>query len=143
MRLKEISWSRWAENDVDFAGVKLTNYANESSELLGLNKYALQSLTLKKFPISNIKIYRKESNCYMRGFKITYRNGQTDVIGSDNGIDCGTVDFEENDVLVGMTLQCNSESDKRPRRFGFTVMRNYDSLMRSVISGEETKGRPP
>ena len=30
----------------------------------------------------------------MRGFKIFYRNGQTDLIGSDNGLDAGTVDFE-------------------------------------------------
>ena len=72
----------------------------------------------------------------MRGFKIVYKNGSDDVIGSDSGIEAGTVTFEENDVLVGMTLQCNSETDKRPRRFGFTVMRNYSELM-SVISGEE------
>ena len=64
----------------------------------------------------------------MRGFKITYCNGQTDLIGSDSGIEAGTVNFEESDVLVGMTLQCNSESDKRPRRFGFTVMRNSASM---------------
>ena len=44
------------------------------------------------------------------------------MIGSDNGLDAGTVNFEESDVLVGLTLQCNSESDKRPRRFGFTKM---------------------
>ena len=63
------------------------------------------------------------------------------MIGSDNGVEAGTVDFEENDVFVGMTLQCNSESDKRPRRFGFTLMRNYSELM-SVISGEEKKRAP-
>ena len=58
----------------------------------------------------------------MRGFKIYYRNGQTDLIGSEDGLDAGTVEFDESDVLVGMTLHCNSESDKRPRRFGFTKM---------------------
>ena len=46
------------------------------------------------------------------------------MIGSDNGLDAGTVDFEEGEVLVGMTVECNSESDKRPRRFGFTKMRS-------------------
>ena len=29
----------------------------------------------------------------MRGFKITYLNGLTDVIGSENGIEAGTIDF--------------------------------------------------
>lgn len=41
MRLREISWSRWGENDVDFAGVKLSNFAGQSSELLGMQKYAI------------------------------------------------------------------------------------------------------
>ena len=59
----------------------------------------------------------------MRGFKITYRNGQTDLINSENGIDAGTIEFEDNDVLVGMTVHCNSDSDRRPRKFGFTIMR--------------------
>ena len=31
-------------------------------------------------------------------------------------------------MLVGMTLHCNSESDKRPRKFGFTLMRNPSSF---------------
>ena len=63
----------------------------------------------------------------MRGFRITYRNGQTDLIGSENGIEAGTVDFEASDVLVGLTVQCNSESDKRPRKFGFTILRDSTS----------------
>ena len=46
------------------------------------------------------------------------------MIGSDSGVDSGQVNFDENEVLVGMTLECNSESDKRPRRFGFTKMRS-------------------
>ena len=41
MRIKEISWSRWGDNDVDFAGVKLTNYAGNSSEIIGLNRHPL------------------------------------------------------------------------------------------------------
>ena len=41
MRIKEISWSRWGENDVDFAGVKLTNYKGQSSEVIGLNRHPL------------------------------------------------------------------------------------------------------
>ena len=60
----------------------------------------------------------------MRGFKITYSNGQTDLIGSESGVDCGTIDFLDTDVLVGIKMLCNSDSDKRPRRFGFTIMRN-------------------
>ena len=64
------------------------------------------------------------------------------MIGSDNGVLAGTVTCEENDFLVGMTLKCNSESEKRPRKFGFTLMRNYSELMTSVISGEGQKRAP-
>ena len=46
-RIKEISWSRWGESDVDFAGVKLFNYAGESSETLGMSRHPLESLRLK------------------------------------------------------------------------------------------------
>lgn len=63
----------------------------------------------------------------MRGFKITYRNGEEDLINSCTGPCAGTIDFEEGDVLVGLTIQSNSDSDKRPRRFGFTIMRNATS----------------
>ena len=63
----------------------------------------------------------------MRGFKITYSNNETQLIGSEAGVHSGTIDFLETDVLVGMKLLCNSESDKRPRRFGFTIMRNKNS----------------
>ena len=63
----------------------------------------------------------------MRGFKIIYRNGETDLINSEVGTVAGTIDFEEGDVLVGLTLQCSSENDKRPRKFGFTIMRNAQS----------------
>lgn len=40
----------------------------------------------------------------MRGFKITYRNGETDLINSESGPCAGTIDFEEGDVLVGVTI---------------------------------------
>ena len=122
MRLSQISWSRWGDTDVDFAGIKVTNNQGQSSELMGMSRHSIQSITLKQESIQNIKVFRKDSDGYMRGFRITYRNGQTDLIGSDNGLEAGVVTFEESDVLVGFTLQCNSESDKRPRRFGFTKM---------------------
>ena len=51
------------------------------------------------------------------------------MIGSDSGLDAGTVDFDESEVLVGLTLHCNSESDKRPRRFGFTKMSKSAAAM--------------
>ena len=95
--------------------------------MLGMSRHAIQTVTLQVQPIANIKVFRKESDGYMRGFKITYRNGQTDLINSESGPCAGTIDFEEGDVLVGITIQSNSESDKRPRRFGFTIMRNATS----------------
>ena len=113
-----------------------------------MQKYAIQSLTLKQEPIANIKVFGKDSHGYMRGFKITYTNGQTDVIGSENGIDCGTINFLDTDVLVGVKLLCTSESDKRPRRFGFTVMRNKASAAQQGVptSGQQSNmpsSRPP
>ena len=63
----------------------------------------------------------------MRGFKITYRNGSTDLINSEDGPEAGTIEVQENEVLVGIKLECNSESDKRPRRFGFTFMKSSGS----------------
>ena len=49
------------------------------------------------------------------------------MINSDSGTDSGQIDFDQDEVLVGLTLHCNSESDKRPRRFGFTKMRTSSS----------------
>ena len=89
-----------------------------------MNRHALQSVTLKALPIAKIQVYGKDSGSYMRGFRITYRDGQTDLVNSDTGPLSGTIDFQTNDELVGITLACNSQSDKRPRLFGFTIMRN-------------------
>ena len=48
MRLKEILWSRWGEDDYDFAGIQLRNSENKSSELLGMQKYQeMHLLTLQ------------------------------------------------------------------------------------------------
>ena len=59
----------------------------------------------------------------MRGFKIFYKNGSSDLINSADGSEAGTIDFQENDVLIGVTTMSLSENDRKPRRFGFTVMR--------------------
>ena len=74
--------------------------------------------------IQRIEIYSKNGNDYMRGFKIFYRDGTDQVINSVDGTHKGTVNFEETDVLVGMTIIFTSESDKRPRKLGFTINRN-------------------
>ena len=97
------------------------------SDLMGMSKHAIQSVTLKQEPIRNIKVFRKSNDGYLRGFKITYRNGQTDLINSEDGLEAGTIEVEDNEVLVGITLACSSESDKRPRRFGFTFMKSSGS----------------
>ena len=93
MRLREIQWSRWGETDYDFAGIKLTNNQGQQSEILGMEKHELQSLTLKQESIERIQVLSKVTEMYLRGFKIFYRNGQTDLIGSDDGYDSGIVEF--------------------------------------------------
>ena len=45
---------------------------------------------------------------------------------TDGGL-AGTIDFEDYDELVGLTVNVTSESDKRPRRFGLTLMRDSAS----------------
>ena len=63
----------------------------------------------------------------MRGFKINYMNGQSDVINSENGTEAGTITFEQYDELVGITVASLSDSDTKPRRIGFTLMRDSAS----------------
>ena len=63
----------------------------------------------------------------MRGFKITYRDGQSDIINSDNGTEAGTIHFEQFDEFVGITVASVSDSETKPRRIGFTLMRNSES----------------
>ena len=46
------------------------------------------------------------------------------MINSSEGPEAGTIEFQENDVIIGITTMCLSEGDKKPRQFGFTVMRN-------------------
>ena len=46
------------------------------------------------------------------------------MVNSVNGIEAETIRFEANDELVGMTCINTSESDKRPRQLGFTLLRN-------------------
>ena len=74
-------------------------------------------------PLQKIIIFKKNEE-YLRGFKIVYRNGSSDMINSSEGPEAGTIEFQENDVLIGITTMCLSDSDKKPRQFGFTVMRN-------------------
>ena len=60
----------------------------------------------------------------MRGFKLTFHGGDTVLINSDNGTDAGTIIFEEFDELVGVKVVSMSEENNRPRKIGFTLMRN-------------------
>ena len=123
MRLKCIEHSRWADGDVDLSALRLTNNSNQNSEVLGNIRHSWETTTLQQTPIEKILIYKKNED-YMRGFKIHYRNGQEQVVNSVNGIEAETIRFEANDELVGMTCINTSESDKRPRQLGFTLLRN-------------------
>ena len=120
-RLKTFSFSRWGASDTDFSGLKLTNAAGEESMLIGTERHAWESVTLQDQPIKKITMFEKNCN-YMKGFRIQYRNGQTDIINADSGTEVGSIEFEPFDELIGMTVQ--SASDRKPRKFGFTIMRN-------------------
>ena len=57
------------------------------------------------------------------------------MICSDAGVEVGSIEFEQYDELVGMTIL--SAADKKPRRFGFTVMRNGSS--QNLLSPDMSK----
>ena len=57
------------------------------------------------------------------------------MINSDSCTEVGSVEFEQYDELVGMTIL--SGMDKKPRRFGFTVMRNGSS--QNLLSPDMSK----
>ena len=126
MKLVTIEISRWADNDRDLAGLRLKNAAGQTSDILGFQRHTWESFTLRDQPIQSITVIKKTDDNYTRGFKILYRSGVTDVINSDAGNEAGTIEFEEHDELVGMTV-CTMEDEKRPRKFGFSIMKNSTS----------------
>ena len=123
MRIREFTFSRWGSGDTDLAGFSLKNAQGQSSEHLGLNKFAPETLVLQKKAIKKIDIMSKSGDAYMKGFVITYVDDESDVINSGEGYVAQTVQFGELDELVGITIDETSESDKRPRKIGFTIMK--------------------
>ena len=93
MRIREFTVSRWGQSDTDLAGLTLKNGQGQSSEHLGLTKYAPETLVLQKKAIKKIDIYAKSGDAYMKGFTITYADDDQDVINSDNGYLAETVEF--------------------------------------------------
>ena len=115
--------------------------AGEESEDLGLKKYEWQTVALKQTPIEKITVYKK-NEVYLKGFLIYYRNGEQQVINDDGGFEAGTIVFEEHDELVGISMQCTSTGDKKPRRIGFSIMRNSTSASHAN-SVEIARFKPP
>ena len=52
-------------------------------------------------PIEKITIFKKDEN-YLKGFTISYRNGEEHVINDDSCKEAGVIVFEEFDELVGI-----------------------------------------
>ena len=48
------------------------------------------------------------------------------MINSDAGNVAGTIDFDDHDELVGMTVG-TMDDEKRPRKFGLSIMKNANS----------------
>ena len=86
-------------------------------------KYEPETLTLQKKAIRKIDIMAKSGDAYMKGFVITYLDDECDIINSGDGYLAQTIDFGPLDELVGITISETSESDKRPRKIGFTIMK--------------------
>ena len=75
----------------------------------------------------------------MRGFKIFYINGTFDLINSDQGLEVGTIDFQEHDVLVGMTYILDEKYSKRILKLGFTVIRDGQIYQYAPIGNDIKK----
>ena len=60
----------------------------------------------------------------MRGLEIFYLNGSFDLINSDDGVESGSIDFKENDILVGMTYTYRILEFGKLRNIGFNVIRD-------------------
>lgn len=93
MRIREFTFSRWGSGDTDLAGLSLKNAQGQSSEHLGLDKFAHETLVLQKKAIKKIDIMSKSGDAYMKGFVITYVDDETDVINSGDGYVAQTVQF--------------------------------------------------
>ena len=59
----------------------------------------------------------------MRGMRIFYRNGESQIINTQDGEVSGTVHFEEGDVFIGMHFTLHAPDNKKPRRMGITILR--------------------
>ena len=60
----------------------------------------------------------------MRGFKIEFASGEPITVGSADGTPVQVIKFQAGDHLVGVTIVNSSESDPRPRKFGFTIWKS-------------------
>ena len=90
---------------------------------MGTTRHTWVTNTLHEQPIDRVQFIRKSNDEYMRGMKIHYRDGTSQVINSDSGEDAGTFQFEQGDMLIGLNMKCTSPSDKRPRQLGFILLR--------------------
>jgi len=86
-------------------------------------KFAPETCILQKKAIKKIDIMSKSGDAYMKGLVITYVDDESDIINSGDGYLVQTIEFGPLDELVGITVDETSESDKRPRKIGFTIMK--------------------
>ena len=106
--------------------------------LLGMERYEWESINLQQKPIAKINIFKKQgSEAYLRGFEIVYSDGSSVTANSKEGELAHTVDFEQNDEFVGMTMKVTTEDDKRPRQLGFTLMRNGSGSASSASPAQQ------
>ena len=78
MKVTKVHWSQWGSGDYDLSGLKMTNAAGQTSEIIGSTRYSWNECDLRDSPIQKIMIYRKSgSDAYMRGAEILYRDGET------------------------------------------------------------------
>ena len=105
------------------------------------NDLAFKSVNLQQLPIKKITIFSGEWG-RIAGFKIIYRCYvwcSADLINKASPHESGSINFHENDVLVGMTYSHYSTNSKDLEKLGFTVIRDGQIYQYAPIGNDLKK----
>ena len=72
--------------------MKVTNCKGEESGILGKERFEWSSVEIGDKSIQKITVYKKNEE-YLRGFRIYFRDGSSELINTDQGHEAGTIDF--------------------------------------------------
>ena len=92
MRLREIQFSFYSEENKWLSGLMMTNCKGQESDRMGETKLPWEAVQILDNSIEKILVY-KYSDEWLTGFKIFFRGGHQQLIGSELS-EAGTAHFE-------------------------------------------------